>query len=81
MKKHQHHGLYAGVFCPFGQEGDMPSDQGIENGLSNTFTSAELEKDLPILGFPIMTVKLKSDQTRGNLAVRLSELSPFGTSK
>lgn len=81
LKNHQHHGLYAGVFCPFGQEGDMPSDQGIENGLSNTFTSAELEEDLPILGFPIMTVKLKSDQARGNLAVRLSELSPFGTSK
>ncbi|MEZ0481443.1 CocE/NonD family hydrolase [Planococcus sp. SSTMD024] len=81
LKNHQQHGLYAGVFCPFGQEGDMPSDQGIENGLSNTFTSTELEQDLPILGFPVMTVKLKSDQKRGNLAVRLSELSPFGTSK
>ena len=44
--------LYAGVFFPFGQEGDMPSEQGIENGLSNTFTSEPLSQELAIPGFP-----------------------------
>ncbi|WP_223636420.1 CocE/NonD family hydrolase [Planococcus sp. 4-30] len=81
LMTHQQHGLYAGVYCPFGQEGDMPSDQAIENGLSNTFTGKELKEELAILGFPKMQLKLLSDSKRGNLAVRLSDLSPFGTSK
>ncbi|AIY05436.1 peptidase S15 [Planococcus sp. PAMC 21323] len=81
LKTHQQHGLYAGVYCPFGQEGDMASDQAIENGLSNTFTSAPLEEELSILGFPKLKVKLMSDNKRANLAVRLSDLSPTGTSK
>ncbi|MFD1861391.1 CocE/NonD family hydrolase [Planococcus chinensis] len=81
LMTHQHHGLYAGVFCPFGQEGDMPSDQGIENGLSNTFTSEPLVEELAILGFPKMQAKLLSSSKRANLAVRLSDLSPSGTSK
>ncbi|TWT06424.1 CocE/NonD family hydrolase [Planococcus sp. CPCC 101016] len=81
LMTHQQHGLYAGVYCPFGQEGDMPSDQAIENGLSNTFTGPVLEEELAILGFPKMQVKLLSDSRRANLAVRLSDLSPFGTSK
>ena len=81
LKTHQHHGLYAGVFCPFGQEGDMASDQNIENGLSTTFTSESLEKEVAILGFPKVQLKLLSDKTRANIAVRLSDLSPEGTSK
>ncbi|MBX0314726.1 CocE/NonD family hydrolase [Planococcus glaciei] len=81
LMTHQQHGLYAGVYCPFGQAGDMASDQSIENGLSNTFTGQELQEELAILGFPKMQIKLKSSNKRANLAVRLSDLSPFGTSK
>ncbi|KAA0955172.1 CocE/NonD family hydrolase [Planococcus sp. ANT_H30] len=81
LKTHQQHGLYAGVYCPFGQEGDMASDQAIENGLSNTFTSKPLVKELSILGFPKVKLKVTSDRKRANLAVRLSDLSPEGTSK
>ncbi|MGK7377022.1 CocE/NonD family hydrolase [Planococcus sp. 1R117A] len=81
LMTHQQHGLYAGVYCPFGQEGDMASDQAIENGLSNTFTGKELQEELAILGFPKMQIKLQCDKKRANLAVRLCDLSPFGTSK
>ncbi|WP_088006105.1 CocE/NonD family hydrolase [Indiicoccus explosivorum] len=77
----QQHGLYAGVFCPFGQEGDMPSDQQIENALSTTFTGAELFEDLSIAGFPKVRLKLTSDKKRAQVAVRLCDLSPAGTSK
>ena len=59
----------------------MPSDQGIENGLSDTFTSEPLEEELAILGFPKLQAKLISSSKRANLAVRLSDLSPAGTSK
>lgn len=81
LKTHQQHGLYAGVFCPFGQEGDMASDQGIENGLSNTFTSEEITEEVAILGFPKVQLKLTCDKKQANIAVRLSDLSPEGTSK
>ncbi|WP_249689289.1 hypothetical protein [Staphylococcus lugdunensis] len=30
----QHHFLYSSVFCPFGQEGDLPDDQTIDNTLA-----------------------------------------------
>src|SRR5699024_6991845 len=41
----QEHGFYAGVFCPFGEPGDLPSDQRLENGKSVTFTSDPLKED------------------------------------
>ena len=81
LQSHQQHGLYAGVYCPFGQEGDMASDQGIENGLSTTFTSPKLQEDIAILGFPKVQLKLLCDKKQANIAVRVSDLSPAGTSK
>ncbi|AQQ54798.1 CocE/NonD family hydrolase [Planococcus lenghuensis] len=81
LKENQQHGLYAGVFCPFGQEGDMPSDQNIENALSTTFAGPELQQDISIYGFPTIQLKLISDKKRAQLAVRLSDLAPEGTSK
>lgn len=81
LKTHQQHGLYSGVYCPFGQEGDMASDQGIENGLSTTFTSEKLVEEVAILGFPSIQLKLLCDKKQANIAVRLSDLSPEGTSK
>jgi len=76
----QEHGLYAGVYCPFGQPGDLPSDQRIENGLSTVFTSEPLTKPMEILGFPEFTVELESNQKDALLAVRLCDVAPDGSS-
>ncbi|OLS40088.1 CocE/NonD family hydrolase [Bacillus sp. MRMR6] len=76
----QTHGLYAGVWCPFGQAGDLASDQRLENGLSVCFTSEPLAAPQEILGFPEVTVELASDRQRALLAVRLCDVSPDGAS-
>lgn len=76
----QEHGLYAGVWCPFGQPGDLASDQRIENGLSVCFTSEPLQSPMEILGFPEVTVELSSDRPNALLAVRLCDVAPDGAS-
>ncbi|WP_419954040.1 CocE/NonD family hydrolase [Neobacillus niacini] len=74
----QTHGLYAGVWCPFGQPGDLASDQRLENGQSVCFTSEQLESPMEILGFPEITVELESDKQNALLAVRLCDVAPDG---
>lgn len=76
----QEHGLYSGVWCPFGQPGDLASDQRLENGLSVCFTSEPLEEKMEILGFPEMTVELTADRPNALLAVRLCDVAPDGAS-
>ncbi|WP_438310563.1 CocE/NonD family hydrolase [Sporosarcina sp. FA9] len=76
----QEHGLYSGVFCPFGQPGDLPSDQRIENGLSVVFTSEPVNESVEILGFPEFTVEVASDQRNALIAVRLNDVAPDGSS-
>ncbi|MFP7171728.1 CocE/NonD family hydrolase [Terribacillus sp. 7520-G] len=75
----QQHGLYAGVFCPFGQPGDMPSDQRLENGFATLFTSAPLEERMEILGAPKLQLELSSDQEQALVAVRLNDVAPDGS--
>lgn len=75
----QGHGHYAGVFCPFGQPGDLPADQRLENGLSVCFTLEPLESPMEILGHPEVTVELSSDQPNALLAVRLCDVAPDGS--
>ncbi|MFK2825741.1 CocE/NonD family hydrolase [Bacillus sp. B190/17] len=76
----QEHGLYAGVWCPFGQPGDLASDQRLENGMSVCFTSDPLKTPMEILGFPEVTVELTSDRPNALLAVRLCDVAPDGAS-
>lgn len=77
LKNIQYHGLYAGVFCPFGQEGDLPADQTIENSLATTF-SIGLESDLHIVGRPEVRLALKSSHDEANIHVRLTDVHPDG---
>ena len=76
----QEHGLYSGVFCPFGQPGDLPSDQRIENGLSVVFTSEPVNETVEILGYPEFTAEVASDQPNALMAVRLNDVAPDGSS-
>ena len=76
----QEHGFYSGVFCPFGQPGDLPADQRLENGKSVVFTSAPLEETIDLLGHPVFHGEVSSDQENALLAVRLSDKAPTGES-
>lgn len=76
----QEHGFYAGVFCPFGQPGDLAADQRLENGKSVVFTSEPLEETVELLGQPVFHAELSSDQENALLAVRLCEKAPTGES-
>lgn len=74
----QQHGLYAGVFCPFGQKGDLSADQRLENGYATVFTGEPLTEDMNILGFPTFSFEFSSDEEIANIAVRLNEVAPDG---
>lgn len=76
----QEHGFYSGVFCPFGQPGDLPADQRLENGKSVVFTSEPLEKDIDLLGQPVFNAELASDKESALISVRLCDKAPTGES-
>ncbi len=76
----QTHGLYSGVWWPFGQPGDLASDQRYEDGLATCFTAAPLAEGIEILGFPTLTVMVSADQPNALLAVRLCDVAPDGAS-
>ena len=76
----QEHGFYAGVFCPFGQPGDLPADQRYENGNAVVFTSEPLEKEIELLGHPVFHAELSADQENAFIAVRLMDKAPTGES-
>jgi len=76
----QTHGLYAGVWCPFGQAGDLASDQRVEDGLAACFTTAPLTERQEILGFPQVTLTLSADKANALVAVRLCDVAPDGAS-
>lgn len=76
----QTHGLYAGVWCPFGSPGDLASDQQGEDGLSLCFTAAPLPTRTDYLGFPEVTLTLSADQPNALVAVRLCDVAPDGVS-
>lgn len=70
------HGLFRGTWCPFGQDGDLPADQKIEDSKCLTFDSAPFESDIELLGFPIVNVRVSSDSALANLTIRLVDLNP-----
>ncbi len=76
----QEHGYYNGVFCPFGEPGDLPSDQRLENGKSVVFTSAAFSEAIEMLGNPIFDVEFTSNKENALMAIRLCDKAPTGES-
>ncbi|ODV61619.1 CocE/NonD family hydrolase ASCRUDRAFT_75608 [Ascoidea rubescens DSM 1968] len=70
----QEYGLLRGTWCPFGQEGDFPADQKIEDSKSTTFDTDFLENDIDLLGFPELNVSVSVDKPVANLSARLVDL-------
>ncbi len=74
------HGEHAGVWCPFGEDGDLPGDQRPEDAVSLTFDSAPLPERTEILGQPVVHLELSADQPQAQVVVRLCDVAPSGVS-
>lgn len=74
-------GQYTGEFFPFGfGPGELPDDQTPEDALSLCFDGDALDAPMDLLGGPELDLTLSADQAHGQLAVRLCDLRPDGTS-
>ncbi|MDQ2065895.1 CocE/NonD family hydrolase [Xinfangfangia sp. CPCC 101601] len=74
-------GMGTGEYFPFGfGPGELPDDQRADDALSACFDSAETSEITDIVGAPRVTLRLASDQARGQIIVRLNDLRPDGTS-
>ncbi len=74
-------GSASGEWCPYGTGGvgpEMPLDQREDDGRSLVFDSEPLTETLAILGAPIVSLALESDQPAAFIAVRLSDVAPDG---
>lgn len=78
LSNYIYHGLYSGVFCPFGQEGDLPDDQSIDNALATTLLYQTLDNDLAIAGRVNVKLRLKSDKPQATIHLRISDVHPNG---
>jgi uncharacterized protein len=76
----QHHGLLAGLWCPYGPETDFPLDQGSEDALCLTFDTAPLDERVELLGHPRLRLTLATDRPLAFVVARLCRVAPDGSS-
>ncbi|SDT78981.1 CocE/NonD family hydrolase [Actinoplanes derwentensis] len=76
----QHTGVDAGRWFPFGNRSDLPPDQRAEDGRSVVFDTPPLVKDLNILGFPRLRLRVAATGPRANIVARLCDVAPDGSS-
>uniref|UniRef100_A0AAU3GNL1 CocE/NonD family hydrolase n=1 Tax=Streptomyces sp. NBC_01401 TaxID=2903854 RepID=A0AAU3GNL1_9ACTN len=74
-------GAGGGDFLKFGDVPGQYADQAADDGRSHTFTGPVLAERLEILGTPDVTLRVTSDRPQAQLAVRLCEVAPDGSSK
>jgi predicted acyl esterase len=74
------HGSDGPTWLPWGSPADFADDQRAEDGRSLTFDSDPLEERLEILGEPAVEVELVRETPNGQLAVRLCDVAPDGSS-
>lgn len=72
------HGLFRGVWCPFGQPGDFAPDQAVENAKATIFRGDPIDKDMTFLGQPILYARIASNKKQALLSVRLMIEFPSG---
>lgn len=74
-----HCGAASGEYCAIWLGPEMPGDQRGDDALSTIFTSAPLGADMDLVGAPRLTLALSSDNTQGQIAVRLNHIHPDGS--
>jgi putative CocE/NonD family hydrolase len=73
-------GKDAGQWCPFGRGSDQAGDQREDDARSLVFETAPLDAPIEVLGAPVVTLDIASDEPIANLAVRLCDVHPSGES-
>lgn len=74
-------GQGTGEYFPFGfGPGELPDDQQADDALSCCFDSAATSEDRDIVGAATVTLKISADKPRAQVAVRLCDLRPDGSS-
>lgn len=74
----QNHGQAAGEWMGTGCEGEMPTDQRLDDGGSLNFDLEIDGEGFEILGAPELLLDLSSDAPVAQIAVRLSDVLPSG---
>lgn len=74
------HGQAAGDTGYFGRYGGLPLDQRADDARAICFDTAPLDDDLVLYGSADVTLVLRSDRARSQLALRLCDVAPDGTS-
>lgn len=74
-------GQGTGEYFPFGfGPGELPDDQSADDKRSMCFDSAPMPRDVDIVGAARVRIRVASDRPRAQVAVRLTDLRPDGTS-
>ncbi len=76
----QNTGEDAGEFCVIWLGADMPGDQQNEDGRSLVFDTPPLEDPTEIFGAAVLNLEFKSDKPQANVAVRICDVAPDGSS-
>lgn len=71
-------GLFAGKWCSFSEDTDMPSDQREEDGGALVYDSEALTERQELLGAPVAHLRVVVDQPVAQIAVRLTDLAGDG---
>ena len=73
-------GLMCGEYFPFAFSDELPGEQSHDDERSACFDGVLLETALDIVGAPTVTLMLAADKPAAQIAVRLCDLRPDGTS-
>lgn len=73
-------GLMSGEYFPFAFSDELPDEQSADDERSACFDAEPSNDTLDIVGAPQVTLKLACDKPNGQIAVRLCDLRPDGTS-
>jgi uncharacterized protein len=73
-------GKNAGAWCPFGGAPDQAGNQQEDDAYSLVFDTTSLDASIEMLGAPIVTLDIASDEPMANLTVRLCDVHPSGAS-
>ncbi|PIB25923.1 peptidase S15 [Amylibacter kogurei] len=73
-------GASGGEYFPFAFGDELPDRQNEDDAKSLCFDGAVSVSDMDIVGAPSIKLTLSADQTEGQIAVRLCDLHPDGTS-
>ena len=73
-------GSMGGKYFPFAFGDELPGEQSADDVLSACFDSKVIDVDQDIVGAPAITLTLSANKPNAQLAVRLCDISPDGTS-